>query len=180
MIRVLRAKFHGLSVTGADLHYHGSITLDPEHCKVAGLYPTEFVDVWNKNSGGRLTTYVVYGEKGSKCCILNGAAARLCQQGDELIIAASCEINPKELSDHKSKILTFTPTNDIDQILEYEIFKSEDFDFDFRITPQNSSHEPVSVNNYVNVNLVNIRKELEGKGWSEQDINLFIANHMTR
>ena len=67
VVNVIRAKLHGLRVTGADLHYHGSITLDPEHCDQAGLYPTEFVDVWNKNTGARLSTYVIFGEAGSRC-----------------------------------------------------------------------------------------------------------------
>ena len=61
-------------MTGADLHYHGSITLDPEQGALAGLYPCEFVEIWNKNSGARINTYVIYGEPGSRCCILNGAA----------------------------------------------------------------------------------------------------------
>ena len=190
MVRVLRAKFHGLRVTGADLHYHGSITLDPEHCKEAGLFPTEFVDVWNKNSGARLTTYVVFGEKGSRCCILNGAAARTCQEGDELIIASGCEIKQEDLYNHKPRILTFTPSNEIDQILYYNIFKSEDFDHDFSINfskelnnidfPSRDNDELVTVKNYVNVNLKNIRRDLEAKGWEIDEINKFISKHMTR
>jgi aspartate 1-decarboxylase len=47
MIKVIRAKLHGIRVTSADLDYHGSITLDPEHCEAAGIYPFEFVDIWN-------------------------------------------------------------------------------------------------------------------------------------
>ena len=76
MIRVIRAKLHGIRVTGADLNYHGSITLDADHCRQAGIYPLEFVEIWNKNSGARISTYVILGERGSRCCILNGAAAR--------------------------------------------------------------------------------------------------------
>ena len=98
MIKIIRAKMHGIKVTESDLHYHGSVTLDPELCKLVGFYPLEFVDIWNKNSGNRLSTYVIFGEAGSKCCILNGAAARTCQKGDEIIIAASEYINnPEEL-----------------------------------------------------------------------------------
>ena len=180
MIRVLRAKLHGIRVTGADLHYHGSITLDPELCSKAGLYPTEFVDVWNKNSGARVTTYIIYGDPGSGCCILNGAAARTCQRGDELIIAASCKVEPDSLYNHRPIILTFTPNNDIDQILQYEIFKSDKFDFDFRITAVGGSKQPVSVKNYAGVNLSDIRVELESKGWDEESINSFISNYLTR
>lgn len=73
MMKVIRAKLHGIRVTNADLNYHGSITLDPDHCALAGLYPMEFVEIWNKNSGARISTYVIYGEAGSRCCVLNGA-----------------------------------------------------------------------------------------------------------
>ncbi len=180
MIRVLRAKLHGLRVTEADLHYHGSITLDPNHCAEAGLHPTEFVDVWNKNSGARLTTYVIYGEPGSRCCILNGAAARTCQPGDELILAASCDLAPQDLYTHKPRILTFTPSNEIDQVLQYEIFKSDAFDFDFQISDLGDTGDRVSVHNYANVNLNAIRSELEGQGLDSTAIDGFIARHLTR
>ena len=90
---VLIAKLHGLRVTGADLGYEGSIALDPEHYELAGMLPFEFVDVWNKNSGARISTYVIAGERGSRCCVLNGAAARTCAVGDELIIAARVRLN---------------------------------------------------------------------------------------
>ena len=69
MIKVVRAKLHGIRVTGADLNYHGSITLDPEQCERAGFYPLEFVEIWNKHTGARLSTYVIHGEPGSRCCI---------------------------------------------------------------------------------------------------------------
>lgn len=180
VIRVLRAKLHGLRVTGADLHYHGSITLDPEHCEAAGLHPTEFVDVWNKNSGVRLTTYVIYGEAGSRCCILNGAAARTCQPGDELILAASCDIAPEKLYDHKPRILTFTPGNEIDQVLQYDVFESDAFAYDFRISDLSAGDTPVSVHNYANVDLSAIREELQEQGLESAAIDSFISRHLTR
>ncbi len=142
MIKVIRAKLHGLRVTGTDLHYHGSITLDPEHGVLAGLYPCEFVEIWNKNSGARLTTYVIYGEPGSRCCILNGAAARTCQVGDELIIAASADVKPSEFYDLRPKILTFTADNEVDQVLYYDVYKSAARDFDFRIVDETESLTP--------------------------------------
>ena len=77
-IAVIRAKLHDLRVTDADLDYQGSITLDPEHCEAVGILPLEFVEIWNKNSGARITTYVIWGRRGSRCCVLNGAAARTC------------------------------------------------------------------------------------------------------
>jgi aspartate 1-decarboxylase len=134
MIQILRAKLHGIKVTGADLHYHGSITLDPLHCEAAGIYPLEFVDIWNKSSGARLSTYVILGEAGSGCCILNGAAARTCQAGDEIIVAASKYINdPSELHSNKPIVLTFKDGNQIDEILQYDVFESDARKHDFRV-----------------------------------------------
>jgi aspartate 1-decarboxylase len=130
MIRVVRAKLHGIRVTGADLNYHGSITLDPEHCKAAGIYPLEFVEIWNKSTAARISTYVIFGEPGSRCCILNGAAARTCHAGDEVIIAASDYIHPRELPDLSPKVLTFKADNEIDEILAYRVETAgEHYDF---------------------------------------------------
>lgn len=133
MIKVIRAKLHGIRVTNADLHYHGSITLDPEHCATAGLLPLEFVEIWNKNSGARISTYIIHGVPGSRCCILNGAAARTCQIGDELIIAAAAYVMPPELYELKPRVLTFHPDNRIEQTLAYDVFSSPDADYNFRI-----------------------------------------------
>ncbi|MBL8643294.1 MAG: aspartate 1-decarboxylase [Rhodospirillaceae bacterium] len=182
MPRVIRAKLHGLRVTMADLHYHGSITLDPEHCEAAGIYPTEFVDVWNKNSGARLSTYVIFGEPGSRCCVLNGAAARTCQVGDELIIAAADEIAPEQLYDVKPKVVTFTPNNDIDQILAYEVFKSGKRPFDFRIVDvKGTPRSGVSaVHNYPYVDMRAIRADLKAKGLADPAIEDFIGRFLTR
>ncbi len=121
MIRVVRAKLHGIRVTGADLNYHGSITLDPEQCAQAGIYPLEFVEIWNKATAARISTYVIFGEPGSRCCILNGAAARTCHAGDEVIIAASDYINPRELPEMRPRVLTFKPDNAVDEVLEYRV-----------------------------------------------------------
>lgn len=132
MIRVVRAKLHCIRVTGADLNYHGSITLDPDHCRQAGIYPLEFVEIWNKASGARISTYVIYGEAGSRCCILNGAAARTCHAGDEVIIAASDYINPRELPDLRPKVLTFKPDNEVDEMLEYRVGETDGV-YDFHI-----------------------------------------------
>src|SRR5689334_2797613 len=111
MLKVVRAKFHGIHVTGCDLDYHGSITLDPVQCREAGFYPLEFVEIWNKTTGARISTYVIFGEEGSRCCILNGAAARTCQRGDEIIIAASAYVDPKDLAAVEPRVLTFNEKN---------------------------------------------------------------------
>lgn len=133
MIQIVRAKLHGLKVTGADLNYHGSITLDPEICARVGIYPLEFVDIWNKNTGARLSTYVIFGKPGSRCCILNGAAARTCQKGDEVIIAASAMIDPKDLCNYRPRVLTFKGENEIDEELEYVVTEGKKLPYDFKI-----------------------------------------------
>jgi aspartate 1-decarboxylase len=133
MLKVVRAKLHAIRVTAADLNYHGSITLDPDHCTEVGIYPLEFVEIWNKHSGARISTYVIYGVPGSRCCILNGAAARTCQVGDEIIIAASSYVEPNDLYTLEPRVLTFRPDNSVGQRLSYQVFESKARTFDFRI-----------------------------------------------
>ena len=119
MRKVVAAKFHGIHVTDADLNYHGSITLDPEHCEAAGILPLEFVEIWNKNSGARISTYVILGERGSRCCVLNGAAARTCQPGDQVIICSSIYIPENQITQMRPRILTFDRDNNIVERLTY-------------------------------------------------------------
>ncbi len=133
MRKIVRAKLHGIRVTGADLDYHGSITLDPDHCEAAGILPMEFVDIWNKHSGARISTYVIYGERGSRCCILNGAAARTCQRGDEVIICNSEYIDESALEGIKPVVLTFNPDNSVRERLGYAVGRDAQGRLDFRI-----------------------------------------------
>lgn len=133
MIKIIRAKLHGLRVTGADISYHGSITLDPEHCAQAGIYPLEFVNIWNKHNGARISTYVIYGEPGSRCCVLNGAAARTCQVGDEVIITATESIEPEELCSKRPRVLTFSPDNKVVDVLQYRVEEGKKQAYDFFI-----------------------------------------------
>lgn len=85
-IEIMRSKIHRATVTEADLNYEGSISLDPALIEAAGLFLHEKVDILNCNNGARFTTYVIKGKKGQVC--LNGAAARLVQKGDLVIIVA--------------------------------------------------------------------------------------------
>ena len=122
MIEIVRAKLHGIRVTACDLEYHGSITLDPEICHQAGIYPLEFVYIWNKSSGARIATYVIFGEPGSRCCVLNGAAARTCQKGDEVIICASEYVQtPQEIAGKHPSVLTFDENNNVREHLRYGV-----------------------------------------------------------
>ncbi|KOF14323.1 aspartate decarboxylase [Ensifer adhaerens] len=121
MRKLVAGKLHGIRVTDANLNYHGSITLDPDHCEEAGLLPMEFVEIWNKNSGARISTYVILGERGSRCCILNGAAARTCQPGDQVIICNSVYLDDNQLTALKPRILTFDDDNNISSRLTYSV-----------------------------------------------------------
>lgn len=135
MRKVVRGKLHGIRVTGADLNYHGSITLDPDHCEAAGILPMEFVDIWNKHSGARISTYVIYGERGSRCCILNGAAARTCQKGDEVIICNSAYIQEHELESIQPVVLTFHPDNAVNETLQYQVGRDANQRLTFAVVP---------------------------------------------
>jgi aspartate 1-decarboxylase len=126
MIKVLRAELRGLRVTGCDLGDHGCLTIDPQFCRQAGIFPLEFVDIWNKNTGARLSTYVTFGPDGSRCCVLNGAAARVCQFGDELSIrVAAYPADPAELFSLKPRVLVFGPGNRIIESLYYTVTENE-------------------------------------------------------
>lgn len=119
------AKLHGLRVTGSLLHYEGSIALDPEHCEAAGMLPLEFVEIWNKTTGSRISTYIIHGERGSRCCVLNGAAARTCQPGDELIIAARADVSVDELGSFESRTLIFGEGNRIESVIKQRLVRSD-------------------------------------------------------
>jgi aspartate 1-decarboxylase len=115
------AKLHGLRVTGALLDYEGSIALDPDHCDAAGILPLEFVEIWNKTTGARISTYVIHGERGSACCVLNGAAARTCQVGDELIIAARADVAIERLCEFVSRTVIFGAENRIARTITQQL-----------------------------------------------------------
>jgi aspartate 1-decarboxylase len=121
MRKVLGGKLHGIRVTEANLDYHGSITLDPDHCEAAGILPLEFVEIWNKHSGARLSTYVILGERGSRCCIVNGAAARTCQPGDELIICSSIYVPTHDIAGLNPAVVTLDGDNNIVEVLRYAV-----------------------------------------------------------
>ncbi|HXW72098.1 MAG TPA: aspartate 1-decarboxylase [Methylocella sp.] len=121
MRKFVASKLHGIRVTEANLDYHGSITLDPEHCEAAGILPLEFVEIWNKNSGARISTYVILGERGSRCCIVNGAAARTCQPRDELIICSSRYAADESVTQFEPAVVTLDESNRIVETLRYSV-----------------------------------------------------------
>lgn len=133
MKKIVAAKLHGIYITECELNYHGSITLDPDHCEQAGIMPMEFVEIWNKHSGARISTYVIYGERGSRCCVLNGAAARTCQAGDQIIICSSDYMDAENIIDIAPRVLTFERDNSVAEVLEYRSRKNSRGWYDFDI-----------------------------------------------
>jgi len=104
-------KIHGATVTEANLHYRGSITVDANLLRAAGILDYEQVQVVNCNNGARLETYTIPGEPGSGAVCLNGAAARLGQPGDILIIIAYALMEQAEAEGHEPKVVFVDEAN---------------------------------------------------------------------
>lgn len=116
-IEMLRAKLHRVTTTRADLNYEGSISIDRDFMDAAGLFANEKVDVLDINNGARFTTYVIEAERGSKTIGVNGAAARLVQTDDRLIVISYCSIDIKDAPTHKPKVVLFDDDNVIKEII---------------------------------------------------------------
>jgi aspartate 1-decarboxylase len=102
-LTMLKAKIHRATVTGADLDYEGSIALGPELRRAAGILPFEKVEIFNCNNGERFATYVIAGNDGEVC--VNGAAARLVQPGDIVIIVAYVGVEAEEAPTHRPVVV---------------------------------------------------------------------------
>lgn len=120
MLNFFKAKLHRATVTEANLNYVGSITIDEELLEQANIYPNEKVQVVNNNNGARFETYVIKGERGSGVICLNGAAARLVQPGDKVIIIAYCWINEEEAKTFEPKVLILDDHNKVVSIKNEE------------------------------------------------------------
>ncbi len=113
-LEMFRAKIHRATVTDANLHYEGSLTIDEELLNVSGIKPYEKVSVVNINNGARFETYVIKGEKGKGDICLNGAAARLGEPGDKIIIIAYAFIKEEDItSDYEPTVVLVDENNKI-------------------------------------------------------------------
>jgi aspartate 1-decarboxylase len=110
-LHMLKSKLHRVTVTEADLNYEGSVSIDPTLIDHAQFFVNERVDIYNCNTGARFSTYVIPGKTGEIC--LNGAAARLVQKGDILIIAAFCIMDQAEAMAHKPRVVFVDDKNKI-------------------------------------------------------------------
>ena len=115
MITLLKSKLHRATVTEADLHYEGSITVDQSLLEAAGIMVYEQVDVLNITNGERFTTYTIPAEKGSGKMCINGAAARLVQKGDLVIICAYKSMDEEVAKLHQPTIILLDEHNKIKQ-----------------------------------------------------------------
>ncbi|MFB1049335.1 aspartate 1-decarboxylase [Paraliobacillus sp. JSM ZJ581] len=117
---MMHAKIHRAKVTEANLNYVGSITIDQDIIDQVGILPHEKVQIVNNNNGARLETYVIPGERGSKVVCLNGAAARLVQLNDIIIIVAYASLSDEELKNFKPKVAIMNEDNEVVQMIEQE------------------------------------------------------------
>ncbi len=113
LIKVLKSKLHRARVTDAKLHYPGSIAIDENLMKAAGIVPYEAVTVADLNNGNRLETYAVPGEPGAGQVVILGAAAQLIQAKDIVIIFAFAQCTPEEAAELKPKVVVLDENNRI-------------------------------------------------------------------
>lgn len=114
----LKAKLHRAVITEAHLNYSGSITIDEELLKAAGIENNERVHIFNINNGARFETYAIRGKPGSKVVGLNGAAARMGAVGDLIIVVAYCYLSEEEIPGHKARVVVLGPGNEIKDVFE--------------------------------------------------------------
>jgi aspartate 1-decarboxylase len=120
MLTMLKAKIHRAVVTEANLNYVGSITIDAALMEAAGILEYEQVHVVDINNGNRFETYVIAGSRDSGVICLNGAAARLVQPGDQVIIMAYCSVDANEAKNHQPLVVFVDDHNKIQKVSQYE------------------------------------------------------------
>ncbi|MBC5637556.1 aspartate 1-decarboxylase [Ornithinibacillus sp. BX22] len=117
-VTMLKGKLHRAKVTEANLNYVGSITIDEHLMEAAGILEYELVQVVDINNGSRFETYVIKGERGSGMVCLNGAAARLVQVGDNVIIMSYAQLSLEETANHKPKVVLLSEDNQIMELTD--------------------------------------------------------------
>lgn len=116
LVEMLKAKIHRATVTDADLNYHGSLTVPRRLLEAAGMLDGEKVQVVNINNGARLETYIQVGDDPHRIC-LNGAAARLGQAGDRVILITYALLSIEEARSHRPTIVLMGENNEIESVL---------------------------------------------------------------
>ena len=111
MRTMFKSKIHRATVTHADLHYEGSVTIDQDLLDQADILAHEEVHIWNVTQGTRITTYALSGPRGSRAICINGAAAHQNQPGDLVILATFCEMDRAEARDYKPTVVRVDAQN---------------------------------------------------------------------
>ena len=119
-ITMLKAKIHRATVTQAELDYVGSITVDVDLLEQAGIFEYEKVQIVDVNNGARFETYTIAGERGSGVMCLNGAAARMVQTGDKIILMAYAQVSPEEAKGLRPTVLFVDEKNQVTKVTNYE------------------------------------------------------------
>ncbi|MFR8272692.1 MAG: aspartate 1-decarboxylase [Roseburia hominis] len=119
-ITMLKAKIHRATVTQAELDYVGSITVDMDLLEQAGILEYEKVQIVDVNNGSRFETYTIAGERGNGVMCLNGAAARMVQTGDKIILMAYAQVTPEEASELRPTVLFVDEKNKVTKVTNYE------------------------------------------------------------
>lgn len=118
---MLKSKIHRATVTEANLNYVGSITIDEDLLDLIDMLPNEKVQIVNNNNGARLETYIIPGPRGSGVICLNGAAARLVQVGDTVIIISYVMLTDEEARNHKPQVAIMGENNKVVSVIKEEI-----------------------------------------------------------
>lgn len=113
---MLRAKVHRATVTETNVNYEGSLTLDADLMRAAGMLPYERIDVYNADSGARFSTYLIPGAAGSGEVCVNGAAALLARPGDRVIIASYAALSSEEIAAHRPTVVLVDRANRITEV----------------------------------------------------------------
>jgi aspartate 1-decarboxylase len=121
---IFNGKIHSARVTQVDLEYEGSCAIDLDLLEAANILPYERVYIWNVNSGARLDTYAIPAKRGSGIIGLNGAAARLAQKGDRIIIVSFVQLTDEELKSHKPSVVLVDDKNRPKKVLKHTHRKS--------------------------------------------------------
>jgi len=117
---MMNGKIHRARVTEANLNYVGSITIDEDLLDAVGMTANEKVQIVNNNNGARLETYIIPGERGSGVVCLNGAAARLVQEGDVVIIITYVLVPDEKVPFHQPKVAIMDENNHIVELIHAE------------------------------------------------------------
>jgi aspartate 1-decarboxylase len=113
---MLAGKIHRATVTDANLHYEGSITIDQDLLEAARIMPFAQVQIYNITNGNRFETYAIVGERGSGDMVINGAAAHKASTGDLIIVACFVQVDAQEAANHKPSMVYVDADNSIVQV----------------------------------------------------------------